>query len=610
MIKRLIEIASNIEAKSLVSQLNDIKDKMERPNPDVILPLVGEFSAGKTTLVNSLTDSKELETSAKPTTATIFEIHFGQNACNATVIKSDGSSVDVADISRLKNSELADAKIVIVNDTSTKVPQSITLVDTPGLASPDPKHKQALTEFLPFADAVLLVVDINKQITRALTDFIQTSNLANRPVYLVITQCGYKSSVEVEQSRNKVAKECKLPLEQIACIDAKDGNISELTQIFNSIQNDKKKILEAVNGQRLKNIAQELDTRIADMLKKAKSDKEISEALEDVKDELVIIKRNIANLMSDMKDEVEGIARQTVRRFEDVIFPKLDFIASQKGVNFDGEVVASVNGTACLMMNEFESQVAKVLSVNCNKRVGTENQINLQSLAQIDLSNLQIGTIGANLGLNTMGHEYDETIGKVVLVGAALACLPAAAGAIGGGAAATGAAGAIGAAEAAGATATAVSTIDAVTDVASIAYTAHSVSKISKLHEMQQRFQQGMETAKQLDQQFGEQVGQKGGIIASAVGFFTEFAAKPQRQRAVRNYISSQLIPEFSSRLNQVQKNLLSVIEQNVTAEAQSVIDEKTNALNSLKSQFQQEKSAFENRKKELQSFRNELKNI
>ena len=90
-IDAIIAIADDLNLKDLSSDLSFLKSRIEQPNKDVIIPLVGEFSSGKTTLVNTLTDNKQLETASKATTATIFEIRFGCERCYAEIISSDGT---------------------------------------------------------------------------------------------------------------------------------------------------------------------------------------------------------------------------------------------------------------------------------------------------------------------------------------------------------------------------------------------------------------------------------------------------------------------------------------------------------------------------------------
>lgn len=153
-IELLYNIAQYLGLSNIEAEIHSIKHRLSQENSSLLLPLVGEFSSGKTSLINSLIDSKKLETATKPTTATIYEVHFGCDTCSATILDENDNVEKVNDIALLKNESLANAKVVTVFDTSIKVPSSTILVDTPGLSSPDPKHKQALVNFLPKADGI------------------------------------------------------------------------------------------------------------------------------------------------------------------------------------------------------------------------------------------------------------------------------------------------------------------------------------------------------------------------------------------------------------------------------------------------------------------------
>ena len=77
-IDRLIAISQDLGLLNEATQLQLIKERSSNSECELILPLVGEFSAGKTTLINALLESeRKLETATEPTTATLFEIHFG-----------------------------------------------------------------------------------------------------------------------------------------------------------------------------------------------------------------------------------------------------------------------------------------------------------------------------------------------------------------------------------------------------------------------------------------------------------------------------------------------------------------------------------------------------
>lgn len=276
---KLIKISEDLGFNDFSCKIQEIASRLNNTDCPLILPLVGEFSSGKTTMINALTDSRALETATKPTTATIFEIHFGSGECKAIVTNGDGKTAEIDDVTILKNQDLKDSAVVTVFDTSNKVPSSIVLVDTPGLSSPDPRHRQTLVDFLPQADAVLLVADINAQLTRSLTDFVKTMSLSNRRQYLILTKTDTKSAAEVEASRQYIEDNLHIGKDKIVCISAQEGNFGELLTLFASIQKDKAEILKKVNEQRLRKIATELMARIDELLKVPNNSKDIEESI-------------------------------------------------------------------------------------------------------------------------------------------------------------------------------------------------------------------------------------------------------------------------------------------------------------------------------------------
>lgn len=178
--QRLFEIAKELNREDWCKRITDISSRTGDTTP-IYIPLVGEFSSGKTTLINSLTDSKCLETATRPTTATIYKVFFGQEENKAEVIRTFGENfTEVRSLEDLKNETLQDSLVVNLYDTSRRVPQNIILIDTPGLSSPDTRHKQTLVDFLPQADAILLVTDINQQLTKSLTEFVKTISDSGR----------------------------------------------------------------------------------------------------------------------------------------------------------------------------------------------------------------------------------------------------------------------------------------------------------------------------------------------------------------------------------------------------------------------------------------------
>ena len=608
-INRLLQISDELGFKEISNRLSKIAKKQKAADCPLVLPLVGEFSSGKTTLINSLTDSKALETATKPTTATIFEVHFGAAKSKAIVLDDNGQSTEVTDIAALKNSELGSKPVVTVFDTSTKVPSSIVLVDTPGLSSPDPRHRQTLIDFLPSADAVLLVADINAQLTRSLTEFVKTMSLTKKRLFLVLTKTDTKSKSEVEASRKYIEDNLHVGKNNIVCVSAEKSDIGELLNLFGTIQKDKAQILEKVNEQRISMIVKEMLARIDELLNTPNSDDAIRDKLEQNK-----VQRKIDNVIEAAKGEIEDAQRDCSRKFEDTISERLESLVSGKSNDFDAEALSTINGVASLILSEYRDQVSKTLHVHAAK--STEDGIDMSTLSSIDVSSLSIKGLSYNLDLNSLGHEYDGYIStgvKVAAAAAVVAATVATAGAAAGaaGTATAGAAGtaaSAGTAEASAATiATATSVADTATDVGSMVVTSKLLSRLNKAEKVVSNVSKKYEMIENTEEKIQQKVTSKG-LVSSMVGFFTDKAmGKPQRRRAIHNYMDDTLMPQFNSQLKHMTSVVVDSVRQSVMQGAESAMTEMTNAINSLREAQKKHEDEYQRRMATLRDYKNEL---
>ena len=597
-IETLYNIANYLGLNNIVSDLEAIDMRSKQENANLILPLVGEFSSGKTTLINALTDSKKLETATKPTTATIYEVHFGCESCHAKIFAEDGTLQDVNDIANLKNDVLADAKVVTVFDTSKRVPSTTILVDTPGLSSPNPKHKQTLVNFLPKADGILLVTDINQGLTKSLSDFVKLMNLSKKPIYIIISQCKTKAQSEVDAQRRYIKESTDISVKDIICTSAKEDDLQEFYALMDSIQKDKKQILQQVDNQRLNNIVNVLKERIDELMSSSSSDKELDEAIRRCQYELDKISRNIDRLVESMNDDIGEQERDTTRRFEDMISIKLNSLVTGKSNNFDADAISTINSTATLLMNDYRNNIRSIIKEKAFSQKGSENEVPLNSLLDLDLSSCQISGLNYNLDLNTMGHEYDGWIKTGVIAVAAVGAVAAIA--------ATG-----GAAAGAATIATADNIIDiadTVTDVGGIISNQKTVSKMEKAVGFVTNAADKYQSINQTNQEMGQQMGSDKGLVESMVGFVTDkMMSKPQRARAIRNYINESLSPEFKNGLSDISQYIVNSIRTTLHNEVAQMIGQKTDSLNQLKMEMKEKKDLFDQRMDQLREFKNIL---
>ena len=591
--QRLIEIAGYLGLQSIVSSLKELADKEDVSSCPIVFPLVGEFSAGKTSLINALTDSRQLETATKPTTATIYEIFFGNNVSYAEVYDTEGRyERRVDDVTTLKNSELTDASLVKVFDTSQKISSSIVIVDTPGLSAPNPTHRQALVDYLPKADGVLLVSDINQQLTASLLSFIKTAKLANRPIFLVITQCDLKANSEVEAARKYAASVSGIPLENIVCVSAYKGQLEELYSLLSRIQSDKAQILSKVNAYRAEELKSQILNVLEQLIKTSEPNSDYSEVIREQQNKLNSLKHEIESVVEAITNDIETISRDSARKFEDQVYDQLDSLAASDGVNYDVEAKALVDSTLRVMFNDYKVSIQNLLFQKAHETFTSDGSIDLSGLIAIDLRGLELGEMPYNLNLNNLGHKYDKMIATGVKIASAVAITAAV---VSTGGAAAGAVGAAGAAtaEAAGAAELASAGVNA----------AATLSKIKKGYDFISNTSDKYREVEAKNHAHTER-----GAIESLVGTITDRSlGKPQRRRAIHQYVDLTLAPSYKQGLQSITALVVKTFSDAIQNSAANRMEEMTTALHNFKKAQEENETTYKERIHQLKDYQSEL---
>lgn len=552
---RLLEIANELGFENVVSELQPICERSNTEECTLLLPLVGLFSAGKTTLLNALTESNALETGIEPTTATIYELHFGCDHSYAKIYYPNGTSQDIDDIATLNNKQLSNATVVNIYDTSKKVPKSIILVDTPGLSSPDIKHKQVLMDFVPNADGVLLVMDVNQQLTKALSDFVKDVSLTNRPVYMVLTYCDTKTEEDVALAKKNIIDSAIVPFQDIVTVSAKTGDIQQLYNLFNDIQKNKLDIIRNADASRIKIIASKLISMIDALLQVRKEDTE-SERLENLERELNQINRKVDKLLDDTLGDIEKAEKEAIRTFEDIMYEKLDSIAANRSTNHDVEAQSAIGSTSSMVCSNFQQNVRKTLL----NAITSGNDV---ELTEIDTSWMQLDDLSYNLNLGEMGHQYDSIIASGIKIAATV------------GAAAVGAS-----------SAGAGGMFDAADTVSDVLYDGDSVGS-------------------QLMKSSGNSSG-----LASIVGLVTDQTmGKPQRRRAIHNYLDGELMPQFSQAIQAMSEKARNDFRQQVIHNTSEKTRNLKVAIETLENERKINAEAYNERMNTLKELKKEITN-
>lgn len=583
-LQTLREVAQALGATHIQTALEQIIVRRSQQECPITLPLVGEFSAGKTSLLNALTDTKALETAVLPTTATLFEVHFGCPSAYAEILSANGETQRVSDIASLKNSQLGSAQLVTVFDTSTRVSPEIVLVDTPGLSAPDPRHRQVLTEFLPKADAILLVSDINQQLTRSLANFCRDMKLANKSIYMVLTKCDSKTPDERKAARDYILAQRELGFADVVCVSGVTGEVDELMKVFKEISAKKQEILAKADTARLTQIKQELETTLEEQLAALESIDNCKAALAEEERKLKQLQNAINRLTESCDSTVDDIARDTRRAFASVMQQQLCSLVQQSGNNFDRLAIDAINKCATITMQQFRSRVQQAI-VEASNRASRESGLSTEVLQSVDLSQVECQGLSYGINLNQIGHEYDSYIkfGALAAVGAAaMFALPAAGlvGSVGG----------------------------AAIEVGEMAAISRIGTTVARAGRMVQKTQEYVERGRAIDQQVGENFGQNDGMVSKLIGWTTDkIYGKSQREHTVRTYLDQTLIPEFESVMNGNRALVFELIKEALQRSNEAAIAERRRALEQVRDEHEHKQAETETRRSQLQSFHTAL---
>jgi len=289
-ISQLIEIAKDLNLNEILKELEALEDKVREGELNIVV--LGEFNAGKSTLINRLF-SINLPTDILPETATIWKI----KNCNSSSIDIYFKNGDKKEVSSIDEVKLFNPKEIEIVEICIESDLDINIVDTPGLSSLDDFHKEALVEYLDEADVIIVAIDINQALTKSTKDFLEQNIYASQKTYIALTKSDTKSIEDIQAQKEYISQEY-VGFEGIIVISKDD--ISELQKLLKEIAENKLAIIEARVNERANIYCKMIKSSINSMMDIDISDiKALKKKKIEVEDEL----DRILNLIS----QEEGI---------------------------------------------------------------------------------------------------------------------------------------------------------------------------------------------------------------------------------------------------------------------------------------------------------------
>jgi tetratricopeptide (TPR) repeat protein/GTP-binding protein EngB required for normal cell division len=182
-------------------------EALDRP---LLVAVMGEFNAGKSSFVNALCGADVAPTGVTPTTATVNVLRYGAEPA-ARVVAHDGGTrpLPAADVARFLTALRADeARSIRIVEIFLPVEtlRRVEIVDTPGLNSILAEHERVTRDFLQEADAIVWVFGIGQAAKATERAALELAHGAGKRVLGVLNKVDRADASEIETVVDHVAR--------------------------------------------------------------------------------------------------------------------------------------------------------------------------------------------------------------------------------------------------------------------------------------------------------------------------------------------------------------------------------------------------------------------
>lgn len=375
------------DIKKSVQSLGELKQDLI--GSELIVPVVGAFSAGKSTLINSFLHSDLLPVNITPETALATELRHSTNDY-IEAIKPDGEldRFDIGEIGSIKEKAQQYKYLkVFLNSEPLGEIAPLVLVDMPGFDSPLDAHQRAVLTYLDKGShyAVLISVEegtVTRSIQRQLEEFAEL----DKTFSVFLSKANLRSESDVAAIAQNIKEQLSDDFDFAGAVVAVDlAGGSSLAKMLKEIEP------EVLFAQRWKPRLEEhffaldggLNTRVS-ALQKDESDNQ--EAIDELADGL----RELEAKKNEMIEDVR--ARYSTRRVDNIV----NGVGTDLNNAVDELTNAAVNGGE----DGLQRHWTEIVRASLVRHVKTElDQLN-EDIVQ-DLS-------GSLKGVESILASYDE----------------------------------------------------------------------------------------------------------------------------------------------------------------------------------------------------------
>ncbi|WRF00675.1 dynamin family protein [Helicobacter pylori] len=279
----------------------------------LVIPVVGNFSAGKSTLLNRFLGSSVLPTGITPETSLATELHYSANerieAFSNNDEKTESFELNEQSFEIIKENAAEYSYLkVYLNNEALKNSTPLVFVDMPGFDSPISSHTHAILEYLERGTHFVILASVEegaltKRMVRELKNLLEF----DKGLSFILSKTNLRTPSQVEEVSHYIEEQIQDHLDLTTHLIRSNKDNNALLEVADKI--DAEKLFSALYLKRLKFLNSRLQNSLKSVIKsfdysKEKALEEIQALDLSVKD----IEKTYEKLRANLEEEYSSVA--------------------------------------------------------------------------------------------------------------------------------------------------------------------------------------------------------------------------------------------------------------------------------------------------------------
>ncbi|PAF44911.1 dynamin family protein [Helicobacter sp. 11S02629-2] len=384
--KDYIDFLDNLESKittlpainSKSFKLDDAKTILKET--ELLVPIVGGFSAGKSTLLNSFLGKDYLGVALRPETALATELRYGFSEYIELVDeKGQTTKLDINDKDSIKDlaSQNSYARFYI-NNQKLKDIEPIILVDMPGFESPQSAHNKAILEYIQRGVFFIVLQDVlNGNLTASILRELDNLQTFKKRFRFFLSKVNLKPKTEVEEIISYVQNQLSDTLDvqdKVLTID-KDGG-KNLEKIIKEIdpENLSKEIFLPSLKEIFRDVKEKINTSISAL---EQNESQNQEDLDELNRAIARLEKEQDSMLAEIKRKYDKASVESIlSNLGSALSRSIDELARSYKTSGQAGLEITINDISQNAISKSVSSIIKDINIDISSIIGA----NLSSL--------------------------------------------------------------------------------------------------------------------------------------------------------------------------------------------------------------------------------------